>query len=93
VGGVVHKSGKYRVERSRAPKRPSRDQRALDRRHDDFGEFSRGRAAHPEKGELGVLPAMRERGAGRLVFVSNETYAPLYEALETEPFLLAEINW
>jgi hypothetical protein len=39
LGGVVHKSGEYRVERSGAPKCPSRDQCALDTRHDDFGEF------------------------------------------------------
>src|ERR1700685_2694815 len=36
--------------RSRHPR--SRDQRALDARHDDFGEFPRASAAHSEEGEL-----------------------------------------
>jgi len=49
-GGVVHENGKHRVERGRIPEGPGRDQRALHRRHDDFGEFPRAGAVHSEEG-------------------------------------------
>jgi hypothetical protein len=49
---VVHENGKHRIERGRAPEGPSRDQRALHAGNDDFGEFPRAGAVHPEESEL-----------------------------------------
>jgi hypothetical protein len=79
LGGVVHKSGKHRVERGRAPKRPGRDQRALDTGHDGFGELSGARATHSEEGELEsqFFDNHRERGAAGVRAGAVKTFTKL----------------
>jgi hypothetical protein len=52
LGGSAQPGGQHRVERSRAPQRPGRDQRALDARDDGLSEFPRAGAVHAEEAEL-----------------------------------------